>query len=195
MKSYNKIIISGFLLTIVFSFLSFNATSEEISHETLRFHVPANSDSEYDQRIKLEVKEEISVLADSLTKSAHSVQEAEEILKENLTVIESEANEVLERLNAGYKARAVVEKDFFATREYDTFTLPAGEYKALKVILGSGEGKNWWCVVYPSLCVSAAAEDFDMLSKKEQELIDSKPKVSFKLYEWYLELRQMLSGK
>lgn len=188
MKRYQKIILSGFILALVFSFMGFTASCERISEKVIRLHVLANSDSEYDQRMKLSVKDQVSAYTGSLLEGTESLREAEAVLTENLQNIENVANKRLGELHAGYSAKAVMEDTFFETREYEDFSLPAGNYKALRVLIGEGAGRNWWCVVYPSLCVSAAAEDFKDFSQTEKDLVQKPVKVSFKVYEWYQEL-------
>lgn len=193
MKQIEKILLSGFVLTVIFSFLSFDVNSNEISNKVLRLHVLANSDSEYDQRVKLEVKDEISALTEALLTGAKSKEESQKIIGENIRAIESTANQKLAELNTGYQAKAYLEKCYFPTREYGDFTLPAGEYEALRVLIGQGSGKNWWCVVYPSLCSSAATEtSYSDFSQDEKELIKGENKLSFKFYEWYKELLAFL---
>ena len=82
-------------------------------------------------------------------------------LQEHLPELEKIANDVLHSLNAGCQAVVYFAKEAFPTREYDTFTLPAGVYESLRVTIGSGEGQNWWCVVFPNLCISATSDGFE----------------------------------
>ena len=132
-----------------------------LNQELIRLHVVANSDSEQDQNIKLRVRDAI---VDSLSQGMADiadVQAAKKYLRENLSKIESVANTALEA--AGVDSRAVVTlcKETFDTRKYDTFTLPAGVYESLRVVIGEGQGKNWWCVAFPSLCMGATSEEFE----------------------------------
>ena len=132
-----------------------------LDQKLIRLHVVANSDSEADQSIKLQVRDAIVA---SLTESMADIgdaQAAKVYLRENLTKIERIANDTLEA--AGVDSRAVVTlcKETFDIRKYDTFTLPAGVYESLRVVIGEGEGHNWWCVAFPSLCMSATSEEFE----------------------------------
>lgn len=186
MRNFNKILISGFVLAVLFSFFSFSVNCEDIQNKVVRLHVLANSDSELDQRIKLAVKDCVFEYSTGLLKNSSSPEESEKILRDNIASITEIANKRLKELNAPYQAKAAVGEDYFSTREYDTFTLPAGNYSALKVFIGEGSGKNWWCALYPGLCVSSSAE-FTGFTDEEKELVTEPQKyeISFKIYEWY----------
>lgn len=132
-----------------------------LDQELIRLHVVANSDSEVDQNIKLRVRDAI---VDSLyagMADIGDVQAAKTYLQENLAKIESIANRTLEA--AGVDSRAVVTlcRETFDIRQYDTFTLPAGVYESLRVTIGEGQGRNWWCVAFPTLCMSATTKGFE----------------------------------
>ncbi len=195
LKRFDKILLSGFLLTMLFTFIGFSASCEDISQKVLRMHVLANSDTEYDQRVKLYVKDEVSLFAQELVENAQDVENAQELLIENRAEIEKIANDALEEINVDYKAHVKVDTAYFGTREYENFVLPAGEYEALQVYLGEAIGQNWWCVVYPSLCISAASEDYEDFTNEEKEIMQNSDeyKVSFKFYEWYIEIKEFFS--
>ncbi len=194
-KRIDKILLSGFFLAVLFAFIGFSAQCEEISEKTLRMHVLANSDTEYDQRVKIYVKDELSLFAGELIEEATSIEEAQLILSQSMDEIQRLANMKLDEINVGYSATVSLENAYFPTREYETFTLPAGEYEALQVMLGEASGQNWWCVVYPSLCISSASDEYEDFSKEEQEIIQSPDDftVSFKVYEWYQNIKNFLS--
>ncbi len=195
MKLINKVLFSGFVLTVLFACLGFSARSEFLSDKIIRMHVKANSDTAYDQEIKLAVKDEIVDYTQMLIEFSHDKTDALAILSENLDEINQVANTVLDEIDSTYCATVSLKNSFFSTREYETFTLPAGDYMALTVDIGSGEGENWWCVVYPSLCEAVAIEESKTkdLSEEEIEMITETPKISFKIYEWYLELLEYFS--
>ena len=132
-----------------------------LNQELIRLHVVANSDSKRDQDIKLQVRDAIIASLYQGMAQIGDVRAAEDYLRENLPKIESAANEALEA--AGVDSRAVVTlcRETFDIRKYDTFTLPAGVYKSLRVVIGEGQGKNWWCVAFPTLCMSATSEEFE----------------------------------
>lgn len=132
-----------------------------LDRELIRLHVVANSDSERDQDIKLQVRDAIVASLNQGMADIGDVRAAKEYLRENLSKIESVANQTLEA--AGVDSRAVVTlcRESFDIRKYDTFTLPAGVYESLRVVIGEGQGKNWWCVAFPTLCMSATSEGFE----------------------------------
>ena len=131
-----------------------------LNRELIRLHVVANSDSEHDQHIKLQVRDAIVASLYEGMADIGDIGAAKEYLRENLSKIESVANQTLEA--AGVDSRAVVTlcREAFDIRKYDTFTLPAGVYESLRVVIGEGQGKNWWCVAFPTLCMSATSEGF-----------------------------------
>lgn len=171
------------------AFRTFSASCEEIRGEVLRLHIPANSDSEEDQAIKLELRDallerfggELSECSDLALASAR----AAELLPE----IEEFANEFLSGSGFSYGAKAELVEMYFTTREYDRLILPAGRYTALRVTLGSGSGKNWWCVIFPQLCLPAVSEQDNAEQVLETFGKPQKVTAKFALYEWILEVR------
>ena len=149
-------------LIIGFVLWCFSLVSDRISlsENVVRFHVVANSDSEADQALKLQVRDAVVEQLQSIMKSLPSAQEAKEYILSHMDEIKELANQVL--ASAGSTAKAVVslQKEAFGLREYDTFTLPAGVYDALRITIGEGKGHNWWCVVFPTLCAGATSDDF-----------------------------------
>ena len=137
------------------------ADRQTLNEELLRLHVVADSDSAEDQAIKLRVRD--AVIADISEDLANigDFESAEAYIRENLPKIERVANETLKALGCEDIAVVTLAEEAFDTRVYDTFTLPAGVYEALRITIGSGEGKNWWCVVFPEFCVPAAGTEFE----------------------------------
>lgn len=137
------------------------ADRQKLREELVRLHVVAASDSEEDQSIKLQVRDAV---VESLREEMQNLKDAEQAkayLQENLPKIEALTNRVLREAGCGDVATVSLAVEEFAARVYDTFTLPAGLYDALRITIGEGEGKNWWCVVFPSLCVPATSEGFE----------------------------------
>ena len=132
-----------------------------LDQELIRLHVVANSDTEADQSIKLQVRDAIVASLSEGMADIGNVQAAKAYLRENLSKIEAIANNTLQA--AGVDSCAVVTlcRETFDIRKYDTFTLPAGVYESLRVVIGEGQGHNWWCVAFPTLCMSATTEDFE----------------------------------
>lgn len=133
---------------------------ETLNNGLIRLHVVANSDSEEDQAVKLKVRDAILASIQEDLQNVADVSQAKAYLEENLPKLQSVANDALQA--AGFAPDAVVTlcREAFDIRHYDTFTLPSGVYDALRVTIGEGEGHNWWCVAFPSLCLSATTESF-----------------------------------
>ena len=136
------------------------AQRELLNEELIRLHVVANSDSREDQDIKLLVRDAVlESLEEDLANTANA-EEAKAYLEENLPKLQALVTETLEK--AGFYGGAVVSlcKERFDTRYYDTFTLPAGVYEALRITIGQGAGHNWWCVAFPTLCMPDTTQGF-----------------------------------
>lgn len=150
-----KITVFGLLIVLLCGFVlvsSNNSSAESINDKLIRFHVVANSDSEEDQSVKLKIRDEILRKYGPVISQSNSRNESLQLISENLNEIESTANNILKEDGKNYSAKAVLGDSIFPIKQYGTITLPAGEYTALKVVLGEGGGKNWWCVMFPPLC-------------------------------------------
>ena len=132
-----------------------------LSDKLLRLHVVAASDSETDQAIKLQVRDRVLAAAARYTADADTAAEAAAALTMHLGELEEEAETCLAELGAEEAVTVTLAREEFSTREYDTFALPAGQYETLRVVIGAGEGHNWWCVVFPSLCTAATAGEME----------------------------------
>ena len=131
---------------------------KQLNENLIRLHVVANSDSPEDQAVKLQVRDAVMESLRTAMTQVADVEEAKTYIRENLPKLQKVANHALQE--AGFSETAVVSfcREPFDTRYYDTFTLPAGVYDALRITIGAGEGHNWWCVVFPTLCLPAASE-------------------------------------
>ena len=127
-------------------------SAEVIGKNLIRFHVIANSDSETDQNVKLEIRDAILKKVGPQLEKAETTEAAKEYLQNNLDTITEIANGILSKKSMGYKATASVGQFDFPVKSYNSITLPAGKYTALRVVLGNADGKNWWCVMFPPLC-------------------------------------------
>ncbi len=137
------------------------AAAKTVRDGCLRLHILASSDSEADQTVKLLVRDALlEAGADIFSGNSTSEQAAEMIMK-NEKMLEEVADEVLRENGFEYTADIFIEDEYFETRQYDNIKLPAGTYKACKVILGEGKGHNWWCIMFPPLCLSAAMKKDD----------------------------------
>ena len=136
------------------------ADRQRLSEELIRLHVVANSDSDEDQAIKLQVRDAVIASVEEDLNKIADAEEAKAYLQANLPRIQAAANAALEKAGCDCEAVVTLCREAFDTRYYDTFTLPAGVYEALRIIIGAGEGHNWWCVAFPGLCLSATSEGF-----------------------------------
>ncbi len=157
-----------------------------IYEDTVRLHILAESDSAEDQRIKIYIRDKVLEKYSSLFKQTKNAEDAKNSLRQSLTYIKSDCEGWL--FDEGYNSSVNIEltEEWYNTREYDDFTLPAGIYTSLKITIGKGEGQNWWCVMYPPLCLEASLKDCDTnnYSDEEYKLISSSGyNVKFKLLE------------
>lgn len=183
MKKLFKSAVVALIITSIFSFLPFEQRCRSISDEVLRIHILADSDSEQDQSLKLKVRDSILKYTDGLYSGVSSKEEAIEITSEHIEEIVSAAEKTLKENGCEKQVNAEVCEMDFNTRYYGGITMPSGNYTALRITIGSGEGKNWWCVMYPSLCLYTSADTNsleDELSEEQYEVITDTPKYEFK---------------
>lgn len=183
------ILTAGLVLSLAFgAFEIFAEDCGEVREEVLRLHIPANSDSEEDQAVKLELRDFLLSEYGNELSACADLSAAEERVRGLLPEIERRCCEFLAERGFGYGAKAELVEMYFTTREYDRLILPAGEYTALRITLGSGEGHNWWCVIFPQLCLPAVSEPNDV-TDSAGSVLDTfgKPQrvtVKFAVYEW-----------
>ncbi len=153
--------IAGFFLVLYLVFWCGTVISDRkaLNDNLIRLHVVANSDSSEDQSLKLQVRDAVVDKLQETMESFPTMEEAKGYLQAHLPQLQEYINQVIRDLGYEETATVSVDREAFDTREYDTFTLPAGYYEALRITIGEGQGKNWWCVVFPSLCVGTS-EDF-----------------------------------
>ena len=188
MKLLIKSLCIAFVLTVIYSVIPFQAECEQISNEVFRLHILANSDSEEDQSLKLRVRDSLLKCTDRLFSKAENSDEAERIARDNLESLRIVAQREVYANGYDYKVKAEVVNMYFNTRYYERYTMPAGMYDALRITIGSGEGHNWWCVMYPSICISSAVETDkrveDTFSQNQQEIVKGNEfKYKFKVVE------------
>lgn len=136
------------------------ADSHQLSEDILRLHVVANSDSEEDQAVKLQIRDAVLATLEQGMRDLQDADQAIAYVQTMLPKLTEAANQVLAQAGFSETATVSLGTEEFPLREYDTFSLPSGIYNSLRVIIGDGEGHNWWCVVYPQLCVPATSEEF-----------------------------------
>lgn len=174
------------------------AEQQKLSGELIRLHVIANSDSESDQNAKLNVRDSVLSLLTPCLEGITDIDEAKIVIENELLQICKAARLSLLRDGKYYSAAAKLCIEKYPTREYDGFALPAGDYISLKIILGEGKGHNWWCVVFPPLCMTSVQDEdaFLGLSSDSAKLISTdggEYRLKFRIIELYEELRQALS--
>lgn len=145
------------ILTALFA--DFAGECDKLYESTFRLHLIANSDSEYDQKIKYALRDYIITDLGDIFKNCGSSAEAETAAINNTGYITGKINDYLISQGCPYTAHISVGTSDFPTRVYADRTLPAGDYEAMRVVLGEGKGKNWWCVLYPTVCIKAASAE------------------------------------
>lgn len=202
MKKTDVILFTGLIGSIIFSnFAGFEKNLDNIEHEVLRMHILANSDAEYDQNLKLKVRDRLLENSDVIFGGCESLEEMKVKANENLSEINDIVLEVIHENGYNYTAQTQLVNMEFDTREYGDITMPSGKYDALRVTIGEAEGHNWWCVMYPPLCIPAAekvesdektaedyfdAEELDIMKNPE------KYEVRFKCVEMFKELKSKI---
>ena len=150
-KAMSSLVLCG-VIYAAFWMMSICSDRYYLDQEVIRMHIVANSDSELDQNIKFQVRDAVCRSIASDLDRIQNTEEALEYLRNNLSKLRNIANQVLEEAGVDMEATVSLGKEVFTTREYDTFRLPAGIYKTVRITLGEGNGENWWCVTFPSLC-------------------------------------------
>ena len=170
----------------------------QLAEKVIRLHVLANSDSQADQDLKLQVRDKVLAQAGTLLTGQEGVQAAAAVLQDNLDTLAQAAAQEIQNQGYGYAVQVSLEDTWFPTRQYEDIALPAGNYQALRVVIGEGEGHNWWCVVYPSLCLGAVSEtalktsgftgqDYALVTEANESYV-----FKFKTIELLEELKQKL---
>ena len=193
-----KALVCGFVLAALCSFFPFAAACGQLPRDVVRLHVVANSNGAGDQAVKLLVRDAVLEEAARWYQGAGSMEEASSQLCTHLQSIAGAARQVLGEQGVGYSATAQMTEMYFPTRDYGDFRLPAGRYRTLRVTLGEGAGKNWWCVVFPSLCLPAATQEEALLTlpEGERQVVEGGQEVQVKLkaVELWESLREWLRG-
>ncbi len=160
LKTWEIALMLGVLIAIVAgSWLG--REQRELADSVIRFHVIANSDSEEDQTLKLAVRDRVLAQAEELYPEDATLAEAQAALEGHLSALAAAGQAVVEEQGFDYPVTAQLTDCWFPTKEYEGFALPAGNYTALRVVIGEGKGQNWWCVAFPPLCLGAASETVD----------------------------------
>ena len=217
LKFFNKeknVVILSIIIGIIIYIFFLNKTKvysdniqNGIAEEVIRFHVLANSDKDFDQQLKINVKNEIVKMLETMLKNSKSKEETKSMLIDNLTQINEKAKQIVKENGFDYDVKTLITKSYFPTKVYGDIRLPAGEYEALKIIIGSGKGENWWCVMFPPLCfVDATFKEVpikdkvllkNVLTEEEYKIVyknanknDIPIEIKFKIVEWWQKLNK-----
>lgn len=171
-----------------------------LQQKMIRLHVVANSDSDRDQTLKLQVRDKVLAFTEQTMRASANREEANNALREALPQIKSMAEDILRENDCSDSVEARLEPAEFPLKAYDGFRLPAGEYMALRVLIGEAAGQNWWCVVYPPLCMAAASDVRETgiacgMEQEELSLMQEENEtyqVKFRFMELWEQLRQWL---
>lgn len=142
---------------------------QEIAEKILRFHVRANSDSREDQALKLKVRDAVGALMQQELAGVEDRSECGRIVQEHLTQVIQTAEQTVQQEGYTYPVTAQIETVEFPQKTYGNYTFPAGEYQALDVVIGSGKGQNWWCVMYPNMCFHGAV--YEVVDDDAQQML------------------------
>ncbi len=193
MKKWEVSLLLGLALTLLWGSVNV-AHQEDLSRRMIRLHVLANSDSEADQTLKLQVRDKVLCYAETTLAEQESVQSAAVALQQALPELQAIAAEEIADQGYDHAVTAELVRSEFPRRNYETFSLPKGEYLSLRVTIGDGAGQNWWCVVYPDLC-HAACTEWEGLEESQIALItEDTPRYVFKfrVVELWQTIRQKL---
>ena len=181
--------------------------SKDYKDKLIRFHVIANSNTDEDQELKLKVRDEVIKYWQPKLQHSKRINESEAIIKKEYSSLEEISKNIILKNGYNYSVKVGIQYSNFPTKQYSNIVLPAGEYKALKIIIGKGEGKNWWCVMFPPLCfvdesngvIDKSTDDKlkEVLTDKEYKLIKqdtpkktSRVKIKFKVLEVVKDLEK-----
>ena len=193
----------GLVLTLLFC-MGAERSQKELADRLLRLHVIAPSDKAEDQALKLRVRDRVLETAAACLAEARDVESAMVLLEENLPELERVAREQVLSDGCDYSVTVSLTTDSFPTKVYDGFALPPGDYEALRVVLGEGQGQNWWCVVFPPLCAAAASDELEKealragLTEEHLRLITQEDQtyvVKFKTLEIWEAVKRFFRGK
>lgn len=190
-------ILASLLICCVLNISSFSEKCSSIREKMLRMHVIANSDSEEDQALKLKVRDAVLKEGKEIFDGSVTAEAAKSKILPETERLRSAALKVIENEGFEYDVKITVDNEFFNTRTYDgSVTLPAGYYTAVKVIIGEGKGHNWWCVMFPPMCLPAAAKECeisDVLDESETEIATGGDRYRFKFK--IVEIYEKISEK
>lgn len=188
-KRWIKAVSGALVVCLMLSVCQLHGTCESVREEVVRLHILANSDSAEDQALKLKVRDAILEASADWQEMAATPEEALALAESRLPQLQAIAEQTIAAEGYDYPVTARVCRTYFTTRQYDTVTLPAGMYDAVQIGIGEAEGQNWWCVMYPPLCVGAATDRkkaTSLWNNNQKKLVENGDRyvVKFKVVEW-----------
>lgn len=201
MKMRITFCVSVVLLMLLLPFLPVRGEGD-IYDNTLRLHILANSDTIEDQTLKLKVRDALMEKTAELTRNCSNMAEAEKVFDENIALLTGIVEETVREAGYDYSVDLTLEKEYYTERQYGSFRLPSGRYNSLKVSIGQSQGQNWWCVLFPPLCVEAAEAKEELAAtgftpNQIKLLTDSEtPKyvIRFRILEWMEDIAELFRG-
>ena len=197
MKMCISLAVSILSAAVLLSFLPVHG-EEQIYDSVIRLHVLAVSDTAEDQAVKLSVRDHVLQMLAPMLEGVTDREKAAGIVRENLDALEESVGAFLQKAGRTEAVQVFFTEEAYPTREYDAFSLPAGEYLSLQVILGEGKGQNWWCVLFPSVCSRFAMQDTETLYREagftpeQYRLITNTDKVQYQVRFRLLEILEEL---
>lgn len=192
MSRWIKALAGGLLLTVLFHFYGFAADCAAIREDVVRVHILANSDSEADQALKLKVRDAVVAVGAGLLDGVADTAGARAAIGAALPQLQAVAQQCVYDEGYSYPVTAHLTTMYFTTRVYEAGTFPAGYYDAVRFTIGEGNGQNWWCVMFPPLCVAAATDKStlsDVFTDSQTQAVQNgrQYQVRFKVVEWVEE--------
>ncbi len=198
-KRLRAALVIGLVVCMCTSVVKFEASCMDIRDNVLRLHILANSDSQSDQQLKLKVRDAVINESETDFDRCTDLEDALNKAEASIDSIKDTAQRVIAENGYDYSVEVAVGTEFFNTRVYDELTLPAGFYKSLIIKIGDAKGKNWWCVMYPSICVGTATKnDFESAVGDDGAEIAENPikyQVKFKIVEYYQNFKKNILKK
>ena len=200
-RTAEKAICLGLILAVLVSFTGFATQCEVIPDRVLRLHILANSDSVEDQALKLKVRDRIVTESAGLFDQVTDRESARAVVEKNMDALREAAQDEVYRQGYSYPVSMELTHMYFTTRVYGETALPAGYYEALRVTIGAGAGHNWWCVIFPAMCLPVAEESQELdgvLNEEQMEIVEegesAQYEIKFKALEWYEQIVDWFRG-
>lgn len=202
LKKWEVALLSGFVVALLMG-VYLDREQAALADSVIRLHVIANSDSKADQDLKYQVRDRILTEAATLYQPGDDLRQVRRNMEDNLTLLAEAGREVVEEQGYDYPVAASLERTWFPTKKYTDFALPAGNYTALRIVVGEGKGENWWCVAFPPLCLGSVSETVEEaaaagnFTSGQAALITGESGgyvVKFKAIEWWQTIKEKLGG-